>query len=395
VDHAVTILEVLREHPRASRAELMEWSGLSPATVSRAVAKLRDEGLVRETTAGADGIGRPPRVVELDAGAAHVLGIDAGGSRIRAILADLDGGARATATATVDHPGDRRSVIETIGRVADDVRACSTTPVMAAAVGISGIVDRATRDVLLSPDLPGLEGAGDRGLLEQRLGVPTTIDNDDVLAAAGEASFGAATGCADVVFLSLGFGLGAGLLIDGRPVRGAHSGAGAIAYLAPARLEDRASGRVIPDRYAERLARGGMSASDPPARRRRGAGGRAIDAEEVFARAGGGDSVAAAVVRDVLDGLGDLVVNVAALLDPEIIVLGGGLARNATVVGSLRERLAGSVPYPARLAVSDLGDDAVAIGAVVLALAVARVGIAGPEHAAQPDPARIGSLQLV
>ena len=100
--------------------------------------------------------------------------------------------------------------------------------------------------VLLSPDLPGLTGLGLAAALEDRLGVPVAIDNDDLLAAIGEAASGAAIGCRDVVFLSLGYGLGAGIIVDGRPVRGAANAAGAIGYHGPGRLEDRASGRAIP-----------------------------------------------------------------------------------------------------------------------------------------------------
>src|SRR5581483_4437452 len=133
--------------------------------------------------------------------------------------------------------------------------------------------------------------------LEERLGLPVGIDNDDVLAAVGEASFGAARGCSDVVFLSLGLGLG--LIVGGRPVRGARSAAGAIAYLAPGRLEERASGRVIPRRY---LKLAGLEESRT----------RDLDAREVFRRAETGDRAAARVIAEATEALGHLVVNVAA-----------------------------------------------------------------------------------
>jgi predicted NBD/HSP70 family sugar kinase len=383
VDRVIAILEILRERSRASRAELAERSGLSPATVSRAVAYLKQEGLVLESSTERDGPGRPPRMVELRPGAAQVLGIDAGGTRIRAVVTDLDGSVRGRATGLVRSPRDGDEVVRTIAEVAAHARAeAGAGPVLASAAGISGIVDRAEGRVLLSPDLPGLHRMPVVDRLELAIGTPVGIDNDDLLAAVGEAALGSARGCANVAFLSLGYGLGAGLIVGGRPVRGAHAAAGAIAYLAPGTLEDRASGRVIPARYA-------TLAGDRAGR---------VDAERVFRLAAQGDRVAASVVRDVIDALGELVVNVAALLDPEVIVIGGGLAASEGVVlAPLQERLRTSVPYPPSLVPSELGGDAVARGAAVMALALAkdRIARSGRRPALAAEPARIGVLELV
>jgi len=390
MDHAVTILEVLRQRRTASRSELAELTGLSAATISRAVAKLSREGLIDEHPGEPAGLGRIPRVVELRPGAAHVLGIDAGSSRIRAVVTDLDGSVRASASSVVSRTDDRASVLEAIARTAGEAREqVGRRSVLAAAAGVSGIVDREGGRVLLSPDLPGLEGADLGALLERELRLPVAIDNDDLLAAVGEAAFGAAKGRSDVVFLSLGYGLGAGLIVGGRPVRGSSSSAGAIAYLAPGRLENRASGRVIPTRYLDRVAQRRSSDGLRPTTK--------IDAEEVLRRASQGDAVAEAVVRDVLDALGDLVVNVAALLDPEVIVIGGGLTRGGRdFAGPLEDRLRNSVPYPPSLVRSALGDDAVARGAAVLALSIAKHHLAarGGASTPRPDPRRIGALEL-
>lgn len=391
MDHSVTILEVLRQHPSASRTELAELTGLSPATISRGVAKLRRDGLVEERPGEVVGPGRPARVVELRMDAAHVLGIDAGSSRIRAVVTDLDGSIRESATSIVRRADDRTSVAETVANTAEQaLGAVGRRSALAVAAGVSGIVDRASGRVLLSPDLPGLEGEDLARRLEEVLGLPAVIDNDDLLAAVGEAAFGAAAGCTDVAFLSLGYGLGAGLIVGGRPVRGASSAAGAIAFLAPGRLETRASGRVIPTRYLDRIAQRRTSGGLRPTAK--------IDAEEVLRRAADGDAVAEAVVREVLDALGELVVNVAALLDPEVIVIGGGLTRGPRdFVEPLTDRLRNSVPYPPRLVGSALGEDAVARGAAVLALGLAKQRLAAGDGTTppRPEPWRIGVLELV
>jgi predicted NBD/HSP70 family sugar kinase len=380
----IAVLEALARHAPVSRAELAGTTGLSAATVGRTVDRLRRVGVVREHALEASGVGRPPRVVELDDHAAYVIGIDAGGRTLRATVADLAGNLRRRVARPVSDPGSRDGLVDDlaalVGELSTGVRPGS---VQALVAGVSGIVDHHEGRVLLSPDLPGLNGLALAGALRDRLDLATLIDNDDLLAAIGEASTGAAVGCRDVVFVSLGYGLGAGLIVDGRPVRGSSNAAGAIAFHSPGRLEDRASGRAIPVRY--RMAAG-----------REAHGAAANDARAVFELAARGDGVAARVVGDVIADFGDLVVDVAALLDPEVIVVGGGIAEaGAALFGPLSERLASALPYPPRLVPSALEDAAVLHGAVSLALALARRRLAGHDASVAEPEVRQPSLALL
>ena len=394
-DPTTAILEVLADRPRASRAQLAEATGLSAATVGRVVERLRREGVLREYSFDATGVGRPPRLVELDDDSAFVVGIDAGGRTLRATLADLQGTTRGRLARPTRDPSDRTAVVGDLVALIDDL-AASVRPgtVLAVVAGISGIVDHDAGRVLLSPDLPGLDGFDLAAALEARIDRPVSIDNDDLLAAIGEATAGAAVGCRDVAFLSLGYGLGAGLILGGRPIRGASHAAGAIAYLSPGRLEDRASGRAIPARYREALAlrptRAGDDADDGPIV-------TVGDARTVFGLAAAGDATAVQVVNEVVADLGDLAVDVAALLDPEIIVVGGGLAQaGPALFGPLTRRLSEGLPYPPRLAASALQDAAVLHGATSLALAVARRGLAGIDPPARArSEAERSPLRLV
>jgi predicted NBD/HSP70 family sugar kinase len=376
VAHTLDVLEALCRTPESSRASLAETTGLSPATISRAVAHLRREGLVEERDVAGGGVGRPPRVVRLRPDAAHVVGIDAGGSRVRVVLTDLEGHVLARATGAVASTKRIDAFARSIARLVGEVSQRADAHVVAGGAGISGIVDAAAGRVLLSPDLPALAGREVAARLSVALGVPVSIDNDDLLAAAGEAASGAARGCTEVAYLSLGHGVGAGLVVGGRPVHGARSSAGAIAYLAPDRLEERASGRAIPFRYLER----------------RGAKVPGLRAERVFELASAGDVDARAVVEDAVLALGDLVVDVAALLDPEVIVLGGGVVRGQPALRDrLAERLVEALPFPPRLVVSELGEDAVARGAASLALTLAQRRLSG----GSAEPGRLGALEFV
>ncbi|MEO8229964.1 MAG: ROK family transcriptional regulator [Chloroflexota bacterium] len=371
----VAILELLAERQRASRSELATATGLSAATVGRAVARLRRQGLLREVAVDAIGAGRPPHIVELDDHSASVVAIDAGGRTLRATVASVGGRLGARIARPVRDPADPDALLDDLVAL---VHALAETvgpgTIHAVVAGISGIVDHANGRVLLSPDLPGLNGIAVAARLATRLELPAAVDNDDLLAAIGEATAGAAMGCRDVVFLSLGYGLGAGLIVGGSPVRGASHAAGAIAYLGPGRFDERASGRAIPLRYRELVG---------------GRGPAVADARQVFELAEAGDPAAIQVVADVVGSLGDLAVDVAALLDPEVIVVGGGLAdAGSALFGPLESRLRASLPYPPRLVASALEDAAVLHGAVSLALTLARRRLAGLASVADTTPDR-------
>lgn len=385
-DPTVAILELLAGRRGASRSELAEVTGMSSATVGRTVDRLRRDGFVREVPLAAKGVGRPPRIVELSDRAGYVVGIDAGGRTLRAALADFQGRIlRRIARPT--NPDSRDALVRDLVAIVGSL-AASAAPghVLAVAAGISGIVDHFGGRVLLAPDLPALAGFDLAAALSEQLRMDVAIDNDDLLAAVGEAAAGAAVGCRDVVFLSIGYGLGAGLIVDGRPVHGTSHAAGAIGFLGPGRLEDRASGRAIPLLYRDALANRGAGNVAPGV-----AGARELvtDARQVFELAASGDVVAGEVVASVIGDLGELVVSVAALLDPDVIVLGGGLAEaGAALFEPLERRLREALPYRPRLVPSALEDAAVLYGASSVALALARRALSGQVRRGRADVER-------
>jgi predicted NBD/HSP70 family sugar kinase len=325
-------------------------------------------------TAGS-GVGRPPKVVQFQPESTHVVGIDAGGASIRVEIVDLAGSLVARSSKSLRDAGTADAIVDRIGDAVERLVGSEDARPIAAAAGVSGIVDSHRGTVLLSPDLPGLNGRDVAAMLEARLSMPVAIDNDDLLAAVGEAAFGAAAGCSEVVFISLGVGLGAGLLVGGRPVRGVRSAAGAVAYVVPGPVADVASGRSIPRRYNERRGE------------RSGTGRRT--AKRVLELAEAGDEDARFVIDEAVASLGDLVVNVGSLLDPEVIVLGGGLARGIPgLVQALTARLEDALPFPPRVVLSALGEDAVTRGAGSLALTLGQRLVAGVDV----EPGRLGDL---
>ena len=178
--------------------------------------------------------------------------------------------------------------------------------------------------------------------LELSLGVPVTLENDVNLAAIGEQSRGVAQGVEDFVFLSVGTGLGAGLMLRGELHRGHHGAAGEVDYaLGEGHYEQRADDPAATgvSAYAEALAAEGRLATRlaPP-----------YDARAIFGAARAGDELALAVVAEEARRIARHVVPIAAVADVELVVLGGGIGVNGDLLlAPIRELLGAALPLPA------------------------------------------------
>jgi predicted NBD/HSP70 family sugar kinase len=205
-------------------------------------------------------------------------------------------------------------------------------------------------------------------MLQRRLPVPTRVDNDVNLAALGEMWRGAGRGCRHLLFVAPGTGIGAGVIIDGRLHRGAHHFAGEIGYSCPGpehleadygllgRLEVLASGPGLLRQARQRL--GERLPADATAR-------------DVFEMARAGDAEAIALCEETATLIGIAVANVVTVLDPEIIVFGGGLSRDEALLSRVREVVYRIVPVRPEIVVSALGEDAQLYGAALMALEAA------------------------
>jgi glucokinase len=260
-------------------------------------------------------------------GAEVTVGVDLGGTKCLAVAL---AGSRIVGEGRRPTPAGAEAVLDVIAALAAEV--AGERPLGAVGVGAPGLVDR---DGVLrfAPNLPGVTGLEVRAELEQRLGVPVRVDNDATCAAWAERAVGAATGLDDVVLVTLGTGIGGGVITGGRLTRGANGFAGEIGHM----VVDR-DGPLCPcgqrgcwERYASggglaRLARTAAAAggaADVVAR----AGGdpAAILGEHVAAAAAGGDGEARAIVAELGWWVGLGLANLANILDPEAFVVGGGL----------------------------------------------------------------------
>jgi len=290
----------------------------------------------------------------------RILGIDFGGTKVALGLADRDGTLLATRRLDTDaHAGAEQVVVRALAAARALLADEGAVP---ACIGVvsPGIVlpDR----ILLAPNVPGWEQLRLAELVAAEFpAVPISVGTDAKAAALAEWRWGALAGADPAVFLSLGTGIAAAVLIGGRVFTGANGAAGEIGYnlLSPQDTEGFASGAAPLEEAVGGRGLGGRASELL---------GRPVTAAELFALAK--ENVEAKeLVTAALDELSMHVANLAIALDPERIAVGGGLVRSADVLlPALADRLAHAVPFPPQLVAARFDQDAALLGAVALAL---------------------------
>jgi predicted NBD/HSP70 family sugar kinase len=367
--NARTILELVQRTGPVSRAQVARDSGLSKPTVSLGLAALLNAGLVREVGRASGRRGPSAVLYELNPEAGWVVGIDVGRYWLRAALADITGTivARRNERAKASSARTLISQIGTLTRALAAEAGIGWDRLSHVTVGSPGVFEAAKGAVILAPNLPGW---GRHGLIEAlavELGERVGVENDVNLAAVGERWKGLGQGVRDFGFLSVGTGVGMGLVLGGELYRGSSGAAGEVGYLP-----------VGADPYDQHVRRRGAfeeatcGAGVVRSAREAGMGGP-LTSKKVFALARKGDPVARRVVESEGRRLALGLAVVMAVVDLELVILGGGIGGNADLLlGPAERELRALSPLRPRLAVSALGDDAVLQGAVATALAEAQ-----------------------
>jgi predicted NBD/HSP70 family sugar kinase len=351
------VLETIRAGAPISRAEISRRAGISKPTVSVALESLVDSGLVREAAHDPAGPSYGAVFFEPVPEAGLVLGLDLGARFLRGALCDLNGEIRARQ--------DVEIAVVDADRVLDSIMVLRRTLVAASGldeelidnvvIGVPGVVEIPTGAVTLAENVPGLEGRDFRREVAERLTLPVTLENDINLAAVGEQWFGIARGIDNFVFLSIGTGLGSGIVLRGEIHRGHNGAAGELDYARAGHDDFDPCAPAIAAVAADLAARKPTSLAPP------------YDARAIFAAARQGDAVAREVVLEEARRIALHIAPVAAVADVGLVVLGGGIGANADLLlERVRALLAEWLPYPPRVEVSSLGEAAVLTGALAL-----------------------------
>jgi predicted NBD/HSP70 family sugar kinase len=368
------VLERLRGGGPASRTELAAATGVSKPTVGQAVANLERAGLVRAAGQRTGERGRSALLYELDPTAAYVAGVDVGRSWVRVAIADLGGEVVGRRDARNRARG-AAALVEHVRTLAHEVVAeagVAWPDVVHTVVGSPGVLDPATGRLRYAANLPGWGRAGLVDELRAALTPSLAVDNDTNLAALGERAYGRGRDIDDFVYLSIGTGVGMGLVVGGELHRGARGAAGEVGFLP---LADGGLGAAA---AAGGTARGGAleeaAAAGGIVRTGRAMGMKgAVTAERIFTAAAAGDATALATVAREAERLAVVVAAVAAIVDPGLVVLGGGIGANADVLlPHLQTAVAALTPLRPPVVLSALGADAIVLGAIATALDAAR-----------------------
>jgi predicted NBD/HSP70 family sugar kinase len=362
--NSAAVLHAVREDGPASRAAIARATGLSKPTVNAAVELLLEQGYLTEDDelTSQAGPGRRPRLLRFASGLGHVLGIDIGADKVLILAADLAGQVLATERRKTDarEPAALLALVEDAAADALEAAAIPAGSLKAVGVGTPGVVDPVSGRVTLAPQLAGWEGIELGARLEPAFGCPVVVDNEVRLSLLAERWRGAAQEIDDAFFVQIGIGIGGGVLFGGEVYRGAGGAAGEIGYL-PLFDGEEASDGLGPFEHAA----GGTAF----ARLAQRAGSAAPDAEAVFAAAAAGDAVATQVLEELLDRLARGIAAAVVVLDPATVIVGGGVSRAGEQLRApLEQKIHALVPVAPRVILSQLGDEAVALGGVRLAL---------------------------
>ncbi|HEY2544055.1 MAG TPA: ROK family transcriptional regulator [Gaiellaceae bacterium] len=353
------VLRTIRSGAPISRAQISRRAGISKPTVSLALQTLLDAGLVREAADAPGGPSYGAVYFEPVDEAALVLSVDLGARFLRGVLGDLAGRVRARQDVELG-VADADHALESIVQLRDvlaETAGLDSSLVEEVVVGVPGVVEAGGGTIRLALNVARLDGRRFGSELEDRLGVSVTVENDVNLAALGEGSLGVAHGVSDFVFLSVGTGLGAGLVLRGELQRGHNGAAGELDYVRAGLEQELDPCAAALSEVTRRFADGARTALAPP-----------YDARSVFAAARNGDAVARAVVAEEARRIALHIVPIAAVTDVGLVVLGGGIGANAGLLDTVRTLLSDWLAYPPQVQISSLGDGAVLMGGLSVGL---------------------------
>jgi predicted NBD/HSP70 family sugar kinase len=360
------LLDHIRRSGPISRTELAGLTGLSKPTVSAALSSLERSGLVHVTGQRTGVPGPAASLYEVRPEAGYVLGLDVGREFLRGAIADLAGSVRARLSVRTK-AGDAMARIQELADLAVTLATeagIQLTQLTQTVLGSPGVYDPRLDALTLTGRLSGWDSPATLAALRDRFGSSLMIENDIDAAAIAERVHGHGRNVDSFAFVSVGTGIGMGLVLDGKLRHGSHGVAGEIGYL------PFTEGSGSDPRDARK--RGGFDASASAAavvRAARRAGVRGTStAEKVFAAAARGDVVAAAVVAEEALLVAKAVCTVITVVDPDLIVLGGGIGQAPGFLEAVVKQLRQMAPVLPDVKASVLGTETVVAGCLAAGL---------------------------
>lgn len=340
----IAVLNLIRKTKNISRAEVAKLSGLSAPTVSRIVEGFIKAGLVRETGAGVSQGGRRPTMLRFSDQNNFIIGVDLGTTNIHGVLSDFD----AKIIAEIRRPTRVETGFANIMKsTADVVSELIATPlgqkkrIFGIGLAVAGLVNRTQNVVEFSPDFHW-HRVDVVGALGQYHKIPIFCDNVTRIMALGEMWYGLGRQFRNLICVNVGYGIGAGIIIDGKPLYGPIGLAGEFGHITMDRnshvlcecgnlgcLEALASGNAIAKAAQARLRE---ETGGGALREACGGNGESVTAEMVAHFAQRGDPLAYEIFDTAVEYLGIGIAGLINIFSPEAVVIGGGVAQAGDIL---------------------------------------------------------------
>jgi glucokinase-like ROK family protein len=338
LSNKMKVIGLIRQYKEISRSDLGKITGLTAPSVTRIVDELIEhDHLANYTGIGNSSGGRPPMIVKFNSDNNYIIGIDLGATNIRGVLTDLDGNFLSEIQAPTEiHKGFDHIIKNTVAIIEklQNRRGIDKNKIRGIGIGVAGLINRDTQKITFSPDF-GWEEIDFRKEMDKYLTIPFFFDNSTRLMALGEQVFGESKNLKNFAVINIGYGIAAGLVIEGTLTKGNSGFSGEFGHItidknSPVQckcgkygcLEALASGNRIATLGAQLIKKNptgilARHAENNPT---------IVDAKMVAEAVGEGDAEARQIFEEITEyiclGIGDMV----NLLNPESVFIGGGIS---------------------------------------------------------------------
>lgn len=373
------VLSIIQEQGPINKAVIAEQAMLSIPTVMKITADFEQNRLIRTVGKGESTGGKRPDLLEFVSDAYYILGVDVGRRKVKAVLMDMDANIVAkNSTSVIEEHVVTPEVF--VCDVVEQVNALlqqypiEQDKIMGIGVGMPGIIDHQSGHVRFSPDF-NWEDVPLMELFRQHFSSPIMIENGNRTLALGEYTYGAGKGASNMFCINLGHGIGGAIVNHGEILHGASGSIGEFGHIVMdpkgplcdcgnrGCLEALSSGNSIAKRAEMEIAEGKETILTNSSGK--------IEAKDVFEAACKNDALSQQIVRDAMVTLGSAIASVINLLDPDVIVIAGGISKSwnnyeELLLKTVREH---KMPYSGErtcIELNKLGDYGPAVGAATL-----------------------------
>lgn len=371
-----TVLQEIRLNGLISRAKIARETGLSKPSVSRAVEILLRDDLVFEEDPPLNyaEIGRKPMFLGFNTKAGYFESIDIGGTKLTFGLGDLSG--ELSQIYSFENPGSWEKIVELVSskiRETLNKAGISFERLKGIGIAVQGVVDLTKGTVSSAPNISGMDEYPFRSKLESSFSVPVWIENDVNLAAIGE-YWKEKQNYENIVYISLGTVIGGAIILNGQLFYGTDYYAGEVGWLITGKdllfkdlgkygyLESLATGPAL-TKKAKRMIEEGLYKDDPsfPSDN--------ISPKAIFEAYREGSNLAKQIVNQWIEDLGIAITNISSLLNPEVVILSGGLTRSGGFfLDELEKVVSWGTQKPPKIKISNLQNKASLYGGLKLCL---------------------------